>query len=81
MTRGFLTIETSLNGHRTILVDEELSFPVGTSVDRIRNFTLTTLIRISSFKRFESIPDSSVFRHGRLDIGSFKLRLIIVDVP
>lgn len=80
MSRCFLAIETPLDRHSSVLVDGELPFAVGTSVDRVVHLALTALIGIGGFERFQAVPDASVFRHRRLDIRFLELRLVIVYV-
>lgn len=80
MSRSLLAVETPLDRHRPILVDGELPFAVGASIDRVVHLALTALIGIGGFERFQAVPDASVFRHGRLDIRFLELRLVIVYV-
>ena len=80
MPRGFLAIQTPLDRNRPVFVDGELPLTVGTSVDRVIHLALTTLVRIGGFERFQAVPDTSVFRHRRLDIRLLELGLIIVYV-
>lgn len=80
MPRSFLAIKASLYRYGAIFVDKELSLPIGTSVDRIRNLALATLIRIGSLECFQAAAYAGILRHGSFNIGFLELRLIIIDI-
>lgn len=80
MSRSFFSVQLPLNGNCSFLTDTELTSTIGRTVDGIRHLTLSPLIWISGFECFQRFAHLHVLVNRHLDVWSFELRFVVVDV-
>lgn len=68
MSRGFFSIEAPLYGDSAVFIDMKLPLAIGTSVNRVRNLTVPSLVGVRRFEGFQAISDFRVLEYRRFDV-------------
>lgn len=80
MSGRLFAVEGALDADSALVVDRELAPAVRGAVDGVRHPAAARLVGVGGLERFERLAHFGVLVDRHLNVGSLKLRLVVVDV-